>query len=332
MQYNDEHYAILHAILSSSYEIEGEALPDEPGEDHPYYLVSEEDRGALSHRDAHFGGSFPLMIEAYKKGRPSAVLDISLRRLQALENEEKKLGKDIAPIILSGADAEAIARAKKMYSELRTTYETTADPLVKAVCDFILADDNFEAIEKTLLAFGKKAIPALIDTIASPLLRDPLYPGYGLVPARAARLLGTLEAQEAIAPLFELLSVDESSFEEAVVPALRAIGPQAKEFLSKRVASMPRSRVNEIAASALLSFNGVAPFFFEMAKKFSDAETFTELLILGCEKLPKSYRAEFKKFAKAHSFPKEIENTIHFIINNWDKNARSASIKKNVRY
>jgi hypothetical protein len=318
MQHNDAHSSILHTLLSSSYEIEAESFPEYPQEDHPYHLVDEEDRLALCHRDAHFGGSFAIMIEAYRKHRRGAVLDISLQRLAALEKEEKRLGKNIAPIILSGADAEAVGRARTMYRQLRATYETTRDPLVRAICGLILSDDEIEESARRVLAFRKKAIPFLIDCMASTALRDPLYPGYGLIPQVAAELLGKMRAKEAIGPLFELLSSDEQAFEEAVVPALRAIGKSAKEFLSARVASSPLSRSNEVAAGALLSFDDVAPFFFEMAKKFPSAGTFTELLILGCEKLPKSKHAAFKNFAQAHAFPKEIKNTLQFIITSFE--------------
>src|SRR5580704_7299274 len=89
----------------------------------PFTLADASDIGIVMHRDAHFGGNFELMLDYYKRGGKGVNPDFNLERIQQLADYERATNQNLAGIILSGPDAEKIARAKEAYKQLKAFYE-----------------------------------------------------------------------------------------------------------------------------------------------------------------------------------------------------------------
>jgi len=311
--------ALLHSLLSRSYDVElqeDETFIEEIEADPKLSLIQEEDRDILMHRDAHFSGSFDVMLDNYREGRRGAVLPIESRRIEFLRLQEAKLGKNLAPYLLTGADAEKVAFAKKMYYDLMALAEgTSKDTIAQAISKLILSEeDEIEnALDKVLL-FGNKAIPALLELLQSELFLDPLFPGYGKAPFLAALALGKLRAMESISSLFQLLKHESFEAEEAALKALVAIGEKAKEFLLKIVQKKPFTEENERAAYALLQFESeeVALQFFQILKELIQSQSkqlsspFAHYLTLGLKALPDAQKKELQALAKNSKTPKDL--------------------------
>lgn len=255
---------LLDSLLSKSFEIHREDekeselvyLPPVEGiaaEDFP--LVEEIDRDILMHRDAHFSGNFDLMQEYYENEKKGAVLDIDPQRVAELSFLEKKLGRNLAPMILQGADAEQVAKAKKMYRVLREQCESASSPYLKAIATLLLSEEDAEVDAKELAKQGPNIIPYLLELLKTELAFNPLYPGYAQAPVACALALGYLKAVEAIPELFVLIGNTNFLIESAALSALENIGEKAKEFCLKVLKSRPLTHDNERASIALACFH-----------------------------------------------------------------------------
>ncbi len=223
-----------------------------------FYLADEEDKAILMHRDAHFGGSFDVMLEYYREEKKGAVLPSSIAHIEALAAQEKALQQNIAPLILTGADAEKVAAVRMMYQSLQALYEQLQGKknIATAISDLIVTEDEDATKEiDAVISYGQEAVPYLINIIESADLQDPLFPGYGYAPLYAAKALGVLKAEKAVQPLFLLLKADDFEYGEAAIEALVAIGAPAKQFLLRQVQSKPIHDTNVLAASALNYFD-----------------------------------------------------------------------------
>lgn len=346
--------SLLHSLLNRSYEIESETATDEEfltPEEGESFLIDEEDKEILMHRDAHFAGNFDAMLESYREEKRGAVLDVSLKRIESLYNQEKGLKKNIAPYLLSGTDSEKIAESKKMYAELRSLYEQQGDKenISTAIADLILTENEEpqEEIEK-VISYADQAITPLIELINSQLFQDPLFPGYGKAPLAAATALGQLYAHsdaqnlsatknillpKVLRSLFDLMRQNNTDYEETALAALRSIGASAKEFLMKQLAAKPITQDNEQAAVALHIFADdadIATFCFKMLqdKELQKKASIALYLVLGCESLPMPLRNEFIKLVQSGVFPEEVRREAEATSKYWDKNSASDRINK----
>ena len=252
---------LFDALLQRSFEVHAveevkSGLYFEPpleGEGEFHLLFDENDRDILMHRDAHFASSFPIMIEYYENEGKGAVLDVEIERIRELELLQKELGRDIAPFVLQGSDAEKIARARSLYKELRRAYEEAIAPLMKLVALLILSEEE-EFDVAAFVPFGSKAVTCLLQLVQTDELYDPLFPGYGMAALLACRALGKLKAKEAIPILFSLIGRVDFDIESEVIEALAAIGDEAKAFLLKALVARPFGADNERACVALSQF------------------------------------------------------------------------------
>ena len=105
-------------------------------EDHNNPLVYSIDNSILMQRDAHFAGSFPLMIEYYQKEGRGMLNEIELSRIEELYEIEQRDGVNLSAVMLSGAEMEKIAewmdRAVKAVEEESTLAKINAE--VTALC------------------------------------------------------------------------------------------------------------------------------------------------------------------------------------------------------
>lgn len=226
-------------------------------EEHEIGLTDAADSAIIMHRDTHFGGSFPLMIEYYEKGGKGVDDELELERIKELALLEKELNQNLAATLLSGPEAEKVARAREMYQTLRDLYESESpySKHPKLIADLILSEEEEpqEEIEAIVKEKGT-IVNALLDLIRAEEFHDPLFPGYGKAPALAAKCLGLIGDKKGIITLFEALNGEDFFYEDIALKALRSIGEPAKEFLLRVLHGKPITIDNERAALALIHF------------------------------------------------------------------------------
>jgi len=285
------------------------------------------DNDILMHRDAHFGGDFPLMIEYYRKEGRGISKEFDLERIEELAVIEKQGGKNLAATTLSGPEAEKIARTREVYKQLRALYELSShkNKIPLLIADLILAEDEeIEAAVQAVVAEKSAIVPALIDLLRNEEFYDPLFPGYGLAPALAAECLGLIGDKRAIVSLFEAIGEADFFNEDVVLHALYAIGEPAKEFLLKVLHGHPINNDNERAAIALVRFKDdpeVSSLCLKMLKEIDLKKDpiLASYLILACEglKLPEQ-RQELLNLANLPTIPKTVQLDIKAIKKSWE--------------
>ncbi len=307
LQYNEFDEAqkgLIDALLGRSFQIEVDeeatssayyAPPlDENGYDLP--LFEEEDRDILIHRDSHFGGSFQIMKEYYLKEAKGAVLDIDENRIEELEHLEEKLGRDLAPLVLTGKDAETIAFSRKLYKSLEKLYEANEKGPLLAIADLILSEEEDPHTDAQMIAKqGKEIIPFLIQLLQTPQLYQKECPGYGLAPVAATLALGLLHAEESIQHIFQLIGTSDFELESAALKALHLIGEKAKAFCLTILSSKPLTIDNDRAALALIDFSAdeeVAKTLCTLIKdpEVMKRESLVSYLVLAVENLAPQQR------------------------------------------
>jgi hypothetical protein len=253
---------VINSILSRSYEFHEDFEKEQPeglffhgDELSNLPLFEEEDILCLMHRDAHFSGSFPAMIEYYSNPDAKGVLEsINVEKIDLLENIQKGIKSDLAPLLISGADAEKVALSRQMYKELSAVAEKDPSSSEGMLASAILSEDDIETlVEKAPIALFEKP-KSLLLLACSEHFCDPLFPGYGLAATLAIHLLGKMKYEPAIAELFQLIGRRDFFTESAILQTLHAIGPAAKKFAMNRLASFPVTADHERAALLLIEF------------------------------------------------------------------------------
>jgi hypothetical protein len=296
-------------------------------ENQDFPLSNAADTLILMHRDAHFGGSFDIMLNYYAENKKGVHPDIDIERIKELIGMERELKQDLAGVLLSGAEAEKIAHSKSAYKKLRDLYEikNPKTPHPRLIADLILSENEEEgkAIEN-IVKEKSSIVPFLIELIRSEDFYDPLFPGYGQAPYLAIQCLGRIGDKRAILTLFESLGEGDYFDDDLAVDALHAIGDPAKAFLLKVLRGRPLNIDNEKAAIALVAFKEdpeVAQAAFEM---LSDAEVRKDpalpiYLALACEGLPQEKRADFLKMSEDPSLDKTLRQDMAVVAKSWNR-------------
>ncbi len=256
-------------------------------------LQSAIDAEIIMHRDVHFGGNFKVMLEYYESAQKGVNPEFELEHIRNLAAFEKHSEQDIAPMVLTGIDAEKVAEAKKAYQELRNLFDNDSEKnrYPQLIASLILAEEEYPKSEIEAITKEKEAIvPSLLELLQSEHFYDALFPGYGQAPLLAAKCLGLIGDKRAIISLFESIGKGDFFHEDTLLMALKTIGKPAKEFLLRVVKSNPVDMDNERAAIALIAFKDdpeVAVACFELLQKL-DLKThapLTHYLVLACEGL-----------------------------------------------
>lgn len=215
------------------------------------------DASIVMHRDAHFGGLFGLMLEYYARGGKGVNPEFDIERIEELARYERESNQNLAGILLTGSDAEKVARSRELYKELKELYNADKpfNKHPKLIADLILSEteDAEEEIEAIVKEKGS-IVNALIEVIKSEDLHDPLFPGFGLAPSLAVKCLGLIGDKRAIITLFEAIDSGDFFDEEVALHALYELGEPAKQFLLKVLHGQPLTSDNEKAALALIQF------------------------------------------------------------------------------
>lgn len=286
------------------------------------------DTEIIMHRDIHFGGSFPIMIEYYENEGVGVQENIPIERIRYLYEVEIHTGNNLAPYFLNGSDIERVALAKDTYEKLRELYDLDAednrDPLL--IADLILSEE--EEPEAEILAIAERGgsiVASLIQLLKSDLFSEPFFPGYGLAPLHAATCLGRIADPQSVIPLFEALCHADFYAEEYYRDALIQLGDPAKEFLLDVMASSPITADNQQAASALMAFKDspeVSQKALELLETGQDSAdgVFGIHLVLLCEQLvSKELRKRFEDLLKSGRIPSDAEEDARMIIDVWSR-------------
>lgn len=290
-------------------------------------LVDATDTAILMHRDAHFGGQFGIMLDYYAKGGKGINSEFEIERIKELQLLEQGLKQNLAALLLSGQEAEQVARARESYKVLRSVYNKKNElkpSHARLIADLILTEDE-EALNEIEAIVAEKSliVPALMNILRSEDFHDPLFPGYGLAPALATKCLGLIGDKRAIISLFE--SIGDSDFlnEDLALDALFKIGEPAKAFLLSVLHSRPITYDNERAAMALCRFKDdpdVAKICLQMLSEI-DLKKHLLLathLVLACEGLKDAdSREKLLALLNHPNIPSMLRQDIKAIAKSW---------------
>lgn len=291
-----------------------------------FSLTDARDHAIIMHRECHFGGHFPSMIDYYQKEGKGVSEDFSIEDIQRLAVLEGQMGQNLATVLLTGPEIEKISRSKEAYKNLRSLYEdkSPSKKYPRLVADLIFSESGTEEEDIQSVVQEKQAIvPALVDLLRSDDFHDPLFPGYGLAPALAAKCLGLIGDKRAIISLFESIGESDVFDEELSLSALKNIGEPAKEFLLKILKGRPFTYDTERAAIGLIPFKQdpeVAKTCLDMLqeKDVIGNISLATYLILACEGLvDPAQRTTFKNLLRNPSLPKELTYDINAVIKSW---------------
>lgn len=299
---------------------------DLPFEQFP--LVDAIDHEILMHRDAHFGGLFPIMLDYYRQEKKGIQPEFDIARIERLAALEDQVKQNLAAIFLAAPEMQKVADSREAYQRLRAIYEVknpkTRYP--RLIADLILSEEEEPEAEIASIAAEKdKIVPALIDLLSSEELYDPLFPGYGQAPFLAVECLGRIGDKRAIISLFETLGHGDFFADEQIVKALKTIGKPARDFLLHVVKGHPITEDNEKAAIALIAFKEdaeVANCCFDLLQK-TDVQkdpclpTYLVLACLGLEDPIK--RESFKQMAQDTKLPSLLREDIKGVIHDWEQ-------------
>ncbi len=291
-----------------------------------YPLSDDLDREILMHRDAHFGGSFDVMMEYYLAGGKGVQPHFEVARMNYLKAVEEETGENLAPMLLSGVDAEKIARSRDKYKTLRAIYEkgTGSERYPTLIADLILSEEEEPTSEiEEIVREEKKIIPFLLDLLKSEEFQDSLFPGYGHAPALAAKCLGKLGDEKVVFSLFQEADKEDFEDEQMIIRALYEIGAPTKEFLLKVIQQKPYGVENERAALVLMQFLGdidiqrVAVSLLE-DPDLLERDVLTSYALLLLEDLSDPELQErARRVLETDFFPKDLESDKQAILRSW---------------
>jgi hypothetical protein len=298
----------------------------DPNEHYP--LADAIDHEILMHREVHFGGHFPTMIDYYQKEGKGVQAEFDLARIEELAKLEGALGQNLAVLYLAGSEAEKVAEVKNFYKQLRSIYEINnpKNRIPQLIADLILTEDE-EANEEiqVIVAEKERIVPFLIDLLRNEELYDPLFPGYGQAPSLAVKCLGLIGDKRAIISLFESLGQGDFFADDQILKALKAIGEPAKTFLLRVVEGKPINEDNERAAIALIQFKDDEQVGHTCLRLLHDLDVQRDPclptdLVLGCEGLTdRAKRNEFIALSKEKNIPRQLQEDMKAIIHGWEE-------------
>ena len=288
-------------------------------------LIDTLDMEILLHRDCHFSSLFDEMLDYYKKEGVGSMPDFEVGEIEKLFALEKKLGKNLSSLYLNEASHEIIRGVKDMYAKFREIYElSNPDPSKVLISDLILSEEDYP--EKTITDIVREKetmFDQVLPLISSDFFYNPLYPGYGRVPAIAATILQKMNNPKAIPHLFNALSEDNFFTDESIITALTAFEDEAINFLIPKLNGHPFSNDNERAAIVLSSFpenERIATACLETLEKTETPSRpmFASYLIFACSPLKgKENHQRLIDLTKTKGFSPELQAELDIVIKNF---------------
>jgi hypothetical protein len=297
-------------------------------EDESNALTDELDHLVLMHRDAHFGSDFNIMLAYYQEDHVGIHPDFDIERIAYLAEVEKQLGQNLAPLILAGAEAEQVARARRSYEKLKEIYEIDEEeeksPFPRLIANLILteSEEPDEEIDQ-IVSQGTRIVPELIEIIKSDEAYDPLFPGYGYAPYLAMICIAHIKDPSAVIPLFETLGRDMVFDEEVILEALAAIGEPSKNFMLDIVKGRPITKDTINAAFALTVFSNQSEVAIACFEQLQDNEVverqlLRSYLLYNCEGIRGTpYEERLVNMIDNPELPSDFRKEIEEMIREW---------------
>ncbi|MFI0435672.1 MAG: hypothetical protein ACH350_08125 [Parachlamydiaceae bacterium] len=289
-------------------------------------LIDATDHEILMHREAHFGGKFPIMLDYYRTGGKGAQPEFELERIERLAFLEEQLKQNSAALFLAADEIQKIADSRDAYQNLRKIYEIkgTKNQIPRLIADLILSEEEEPEQEiSAIVAQKDQSVPALIDLLRTEELYDPLFPGYGQAPFLAVECLGRIGDKRALIALFEALGQGDFFGDDQIVKALKTIGESARDFLLKVVNGRPINEDNEKAAIALIAFKDdekVANDCFDLLEQIEIKKNacFSTYLVLICAGLKDPLRRQaLNVMSKNAHVPSHLREEIKMVMCDW---------------
>lgn len=286
--------------------------------DHP--LLDTIDLEILMHKDAHFGGSYAVMIDYYLEDGLGVQEEFSIERIKELEafDKEGNLSEEILPELAKND----VTFSKDLYAKLKNCYEQD-DELLQKLSDLILTE-SYEPREEieALSNFHQRAVKPLLEIIIQDHFYNPLNPGYAKAPINAALTLKKIGDPKAIPYLFNALG-KSFTVDEVLIDTLISFGSAGEEFLQGRLKGTPYTKDNYLAALALSSFAvndetaKIALSLLEEPSTFSRS-SYTSYLICICEGLENDEdRNKFTQIANSSGLKKNLADEMKIILSFW---------------
>lgn len=296
----------------------------DPSEHFP--LIDAVDHEILMHRDAHFAGQFPIMLDYYRQEGKGAMPEFDIVRIEQLALLEQQIKQNLAALFLTAPEIQKVADSRNAYQKLKEIYEVKKikNPYPQLIADLILSEEeNPEKEISAIVAEKGKIVDLLINLLRSEEFYDPLFPGYGQTPFLAVQCLEKIGDKKAIISLFEAVGQGDFFTDEQILKALKAIGDPALQFLLHVVKGRPLNEDNEKAAIALIAFKEneeVANHCFDLLQQ---PDVLKDLclptyLVLACAGLKDPVRREkFKAMIKDSHLPSQLREDIKGVIHEW---------------
>lgn len=284
-------------------------------------LLNEIDLEILMHKDAHFGGSFTVMIEYYEEEGIGVQEEFDLQRIKdlAIYDKDGHLSAEMLP----DQAKNDVFFSKELYKKFRDCYEGE-DALPMRLADLILSESYHPEKEIAALStFEKRAIKPLVEILLQDHFYNPLNPGYGRAPINAALSLKKIGNTDAIPYLFGALG-KSFSVDEILINTLISFGKEGENFLYDRLKGVPYTKDNYLAALALSSFP-VSDETAELAlsllckKETFNHPSYASYLICICEGLENNTdRQKFIEIANSDQLTKQLASEMKIIISFWE--------------
>ncbi|MDN3508087.1 MAG: hypothetical protein P0S94_04115 [Simkaniaceae bacterium] len=290
--------------------------------DHNFPLLNTTDIDILAHKEAHFGGHFPTMIEYYSAENVGVMPDFSLKRLKELYAFEQKENVNLADETIPDGEKERVSHSKQIYSDLREVYGTKKPNAVATLMSDLILTEDEEATKEigALVRKGADVVEPLLLLIRSNNFYDPLFPGYGRTPIFAAKVLQKIGDARAIQPLFEALGQENFFTDDAMIEAIASFGEKARKFLHEVLLSEPLGNDNAHAAMVLTSMDDhpeTATICLSLLQK-EKLPFFAHYLAFACAGLenPKDQKT-FQDLASSDRLPADLKSEMKIVINNF---------------
>ena len=150
-------------------------------------LLNTIDLEILMHKDAHFGGSFPVMIEYYENNGIGIQEEFEISRIKDLYHFDKSghLSADVLPDLAKND----VIFSKSLYKKFKESYEKDND-LPKKISNLILSEEEVPKTEiNELAAIEDLSLNPLLEILDQDHFYNPLNPGYGKSPINACLTL-----------------------------------------------------------------------------------------------------------------------------------------------
>ncbi|MCH1429639.1 MAG: hypothetical protein L7U87_02650 [Chlamydiales bacterium] len=302
----------------TEYTQSNEMLTDELVFDVP--INDYDDVSILMHKDAHFGGSFSVMLEYYNNpDAPGVQEEFSINRIHELQEIEQSKDLNLSDSFLSPQDKALVLRSFQTYAKLKTITEESSNKnsIAYLISELILSEDEYPEKEiENLVKLGNTAVKDLIALIENLDFWNPLFPGYGNAPLFAIEALSAIKDPASLEHIFACVKRADFFAESQIMKAILSFGEDAKEFLVKVLSTVPISEDNTHAALCLQFFKDpkVSNLCFKLLQS-DDLQldsTFAQHLLLNLENLDDT--ESLANWAQEKSLPPQLQEEVRFIL------------------